>query len=66
MAPSDLDIYRSATVLIEQYGENATIFAAKHADQLLADGDIQGQAVWKRILRATEELQRREPDGAVH
>jgi hypothetical protein len=29
---ADLDIYRNATVLIEQYGENAPIFAATHAD----------------------------------
>ncbi len=60
----DLDIYRSANELIKQHGEDATIHAAMRADELLEAGDLDGQAVWKRIIQAIEELQSRErPEG---
>ncbi len=54
----DLDIYRSANVLIREYGEDATIEAAQRADDMLARGDLEGLAVWKRIVKAVEEIQR--------
>ncbi len=66
---SNLDIYRTANLLIEQHGDEATIHAAMRADALLEAGDLGGQAVWKRIIRAIEELQDRTPPGkgeAVH
>ncbi len=64
---SDLDIYRSANELIERHGEDAPIHAAMRADERLAAGDMEGDAVWLRIGRASEELRQREPgDRAVH
>ena len=64
---SDLDIYRSANELIKQHGEDAPILAAMRADERLAAGDMEGEAVWLRIGRAIEELRQREPgDRAVH
>ncbi len=57
----DLDIYRSAQALIKQHGQDAPIEAAMRADAMLEAGDLDGCAVWKRILRAVEELQRAEP-----
>ncbi len=65
---SDLDIYRSANELIEQHGEDAPIEAAMRADELMEAGDMEGRAVWLRIVKAIEELQSQErPDGAeVH
>ncbi len=54
----DLDIYRSANVLVKQHGQDAPIHAAMRADTMLASGDLEGQAVWKRIVRAVEELRR--------
>ncbi len=53
----DLDIYRAARVLVKQHGEDAPIHAAMRADAMLEAGDLGGLAVWKRILRAVEELQ---------
>jgi hypothetical protein len=44
-------------------GEDAPIRAAQRADELLADGDMEGSAVWRRILEAIEELQRSRRDG---
>ncbi len=52
---TDLDIYRSAQALIKRQGQDAPIQAAMRADAMLASGDLEGQAVWKRILRAVEE-----------
>ena len=46
----DLDIYRSANLLVQQHGQDAPIEAAMRA------GDLDGYAVWKRILRAVKEM----------
>ncbi len=54
----DLDIYRSARVLVKHHGEDAPIHTAMRADELLDKGDLDGYAVWKRMLKAVEELQR--------
>ena len=56
----DLDIYRSANVLIREHDEGTALEAAQRADALLERGDMGGCAVWKRIMRAIEELQRKE------
>ncbi len=56
-----LDIYRSANLLVKQHGEDAPIHAAMRADAMLGKSDLGGYAVWKRILRAVEELRRVEP-----
>ncbi len=64
----DLDIYRATNVIIKQHGEDAPIQAAMRADAMLEAGDLDGFAVWKRILRAIEDLQGTEPKSgeAVH
>ncbi len=49
---SDLDIYRSAKLLIDQHGEDAPIFAAMQADKCLERNDFDGKAVWMRVIRA--------------
>ncbi len=56
--PSELDIYRSANVLVKHQGQDAPIHAAMRADAMLDRGDLGGYVVWKRILRAVGELQR--------
>ncbi len=53
----DLDIYRSAQVLVKHHGQDAPIHAAMRAVAVLDKGDLGGYAVWKRILKAVEELQ---------
>ncbi|MDH3700042.1 MAG: hypothetical protein OEU46_01905 [Alphaproteobacteria bacterium] len=52
----DKDIYRSAKLFLEQYGADVPIHAAMRIDALIAAGDVQGVSVWKRVLRAIEEL----------
>lgn len=58
MTINDLDIWRSANDLIKQHGEDAAIHAAMKADELLAKGDVDGAAVWKRIVRAIKQLRK--------
>ena len=48
----DLDIYRTANLLVKRHGQDAPIHAAMRADAMLEKGDMDGDAVWKRILRA--------------
>ena len=64
----DLDIYRSANVLVKHHGQDAPIHAAMQADAMLEKGDLDGCAVWRRILRAVEKLRRvgLEPGVKVH
>ncbi len=62
----DLDIYRSANLLVKQHGEDAPIHAAMRADAMLEAGDLDGYAVWKRIMRAVEELRGTVPGARVH
>ncbi len=52
----DLDIYRSANLLVKQHGPDAPIHAATLADDMLEKGDLDGFAVWKRVLRAIDEM----------
>ena len=52
----DLDIYRSAQVLVKQHGADTPIHAALRTDAMLDMGDLDGYAVWKRVLRAVEKL----------
>ena len=65
---SDLDIYRSAHELIKQHGDAADIEAAMRADELMEPGDMEGEAVWLRIVKAIEELlsEERPDDAEVH
>ena len=44
MNTTDLDIYRSAKLLIDQHGEAAAIEAAMKADAMLDEGDLDGAA----------------------
>ena len=58
---ADIDIWRSANLMVREHGENAALEAAQRADTMLEQGDTEGCAVWKRILKTIEELQREVP-----
>ena len=61
----DLDIYRSANLIVKHHGDDAPIKAAIRADAMLEKGDLDGYAVWKRIVRAVEELLSKERPAGV-
>ncbi len=58
---SDLDIYRSAQALIKQHGQDAPIHAAMRADAMLDKGDVDGYAVFKRVVKVAEEILSNKP-----
>ena len=61
MTIDDIDIYRSAKLLIDKYGDKAAVIAIKRASQMLDADDVDGYAVWKRIRQAIEQLESTKP-----
>lgn len=66
MLTTPIDIFRSARLLIDQHGEDATIHAAMRADEMLDEGDFDGRVVWLKVIEAINELQKTEPTGPIH
>ena len=64
--PSEIDIYRSAKLLIDHHGEDAPIFAAMRVDELFAAGDLDGSWVWRRVLRAFKVLTEERAEETLH
>ena len=60
------EIWRAATLLVDHFGDAGPDRAAEQADKMLAEGDIDGQLLWKRILYAVEELLKGREDGPLH
>ena len=61
MTITTLDIWRSAWVLLNRYGDGASLHAASNCDAMLDAGDMDGRAVWLRIHDAVVELGRTAP-----
>jgi hypothetical protein len=51
----DPDIWRAANLLLKRPSADAETVAAMRADELLASGDVEGCAIWKRILVAVTD-----------
>ncbi len=63
---TDIDIYRAAKLYIDNHGDQAVVQAAMQADAQLAAGDMEGAAMWRRIIKAIEDLLATKPDGVTH
>jgi len=65
---ADPSIYRTANLLICEYGKMAPAGAIIKADSLMEAGDLAGRALWMKIAKATEELlsDERPSDATVH
>ena len=61
MLVTSLKISHSAKLFADQHGADAPIKAVRRADELPEAGDMIGRAVLLGILKAVEELIRREP-----
>ena len=61
MRPSHTDVWRAASALVIEHGSDARFVARLRADTLLAQYDVDGHLLWKRIARAIRELQREKP-----
>lgn len=58
---TESEVYRTASLLIAEYGNLAAIGAAIKADQLARQGNRLGEAVWRRVARAVDELLDEQP-----
>jgi hypothetical protein len=57
----EIDVWRTAHVLMKQYGDHAAFVAAQRADELFAADDFVGAAVFHRIVQAIQDLERTKP-----
>jgi len=55
----DLDIWRTANLLIQQHGENAEKVAIRRAEEMNEENDLDGFMTWRRIRTAVATLQGR-------
>ena len=61
-----IDIWRAANLMLKRYGEKALKESAARADELESRGDYDGEATWRRITVAVEELENKTPTGPRH
>jgi hypothetical protein len=52
--------------MLKRYGANAEIVSAMRVDELAAEGDLGGAAVWRRIRHAVAELAITTPPGPMN
>ena len=62
----DIDIWRSAQLMIRQYGDAAVSEADARATALTEQGDSAGGLVWQRIREAIDQLQNDTSVGPAH
>ena len=62
----EIEIRRAANLMVTRYGEAAKLESAKRAEELAADGDLAGLAVWLRIIDVICQLAITTPSGPVH
>ncbi len=58
MARIKTDVWRTASALVTEHGRDARFVARLRADTLLAQYDVDGHLLWKRIATAVREFQR--------
>jgi hypothetical protein len=52
--------------MLKRYGEKALEESAARADELAAQDDSNGEAVWRRITDAVRQLANQTPAGPLH
>ena len=57
----EIDIWRTAATLLRLHADSARSNAAQRADTLYEEGDIDGFIVWRQVILAIEQLERRKP-----
>jgi len=57
---SVLQIYWLAADLIEEHGRNAELVATKHIKAMHDDGNLDGETMWRGVLREVDAIQKHE------
>jgi len=62
----DRAIWACANLLLKQHGDDAWFVAAQRADELLAQGEMDGHRTFVRVLNRIHALEAMNPAGPVH
>ena len=62
----EIDIWRAANLMLKRCGDKAAEECAACADELAAQDDYKGEAVWRRITDAVGQLANRTPAEPLH
>jgi hypothetical protein len=62
----EIDIWRAANLMLKRYGDKALEESAARAEELAAQQDDNGAAVWRRITDAVDQLANQTPPGPLH
>lgn len=62
---TEWELWACANHYIREHGEDAAVLAAMRADELLAEGDLDGSRTFQSIVRRINELLEG-PSGALH
>jgi hypothetical protein len=62
----EIDIWRAANLMLKRYGDKALEESAARGDELAAQDDYSGEAVWRRITDAVRQLANQTPAGPLH
>ena len=62
----EIDIWRAANLMLKRYGDKAIEESAARADELAAQDDYNGAAVWRRITDAVGQLANDTPPAPLH
>ena len=57
----DIHIFRAAALLIKNHGNGASTHAGGRYDKMMDSGNIEGAAVWLRIMKAIHDTERVTP-----
>jgi hypothetical protein len=63
---TEIDIWRAAYLMLWWYGETAQQESARRADEFAADGNTAGEACWRLVIDAIEQLASTTPCGLIH
>jgi hypothetical protein len=63
---TELDIYHSAQMMIDQHSEDAGVKAAMRSEELLKQGDKIGAQLWMQIIQAIATIELRNVQGTTH
>jgi hypothetical protein len=63
---TEIEIWRTASLMLWWYGTTAQRESARRADEFAADGDRAGEACWRRIIYVIAQLVNTTPHGMIH
>jgi hypothetical protein len=63
---TEIEIWRTAYLMLRWYGSTAREESARRADEFAAAGDPAGEAGWRRVIGAIGQLASTAPPGPLH